>query len=202
VAENAFEAYATAASHLIERFESVSATELYAPVAGLLPKQTTTIVDIGAGTGRDAAWLADQGHEVLAVEPVDALRHAGISLHANSRITWLSDHLPELSSLKTRQRHYDCLLLSAVWHHVAYDERDTAFRSLGELTVPGGTVIMSLRHGPTDPTRSLYEPRVQATIDAAQQRGFRLIRECDAPSIQSANQVAGVHWTWLAFDKP
>jgi len=200
--EDVLQGYATAAADLVVRFEQVSSAQLYEPVADLLPSRASAIVDIGAGTGRDAAWLADKGHEVVAVEPVGELRHAGMTLHRSERIEWLNDRLPDLRDLRSRKRRFDCVLLSAVWQHLHNDERRIAMHSLGDLTARGGLLIMSLRHGPGEPSRRVYETRAEDTIDAALRTGFKLIRERRADSIQDANRTSGVHWTWLAFGMP
>ena len=78
------------------RFEAISPDDLYKPIADLLPIQSSRLLDLGAGTGRDAAWLAEKGHQVLAVEPVDELRQAGMGLHRSPKIEWISDRLPAL----------------------------------------------------------------------------------------------------------
>ncbi|HEY0296776.1 MAG TPA: class I SAM-dependent methyltransferase [Bordetella sp.] len=93
--------YAEAATPaLIARIDSLDAREIYAPVLDLLPAAPVNIADIGAGTGRDAAWFAEQGHHVWAVEPVEALREAGRSRHRSDRITWLDDRLPHLAEAR------------------------------------------------------------------------------------------------------
>ena len=52
---------------------------------------------MGAGSGRDAAWLASLGHEVIAVEPSDQMRARAQELHAGAPgITWINDRLPGL----------------------------------------------------------------------------------------------------------
>jgi hypothetical protein len=56
------------------------------------------VVDIGAGTGRDAAWLASLGHDFLTIEPFAAVRSQGGRLHPDPRIRWLDDRLPSLSA--------------------------------------------------------------------------------------------------------
>lgn len=72
--------YAAAATpELIERYEAFDPAVLSAPVLDLLPQTPGRVADIGTGTGRDAAWFAAQGHRVLAVEPVPALRDAGMA---------------------------------------------------------------------------------------------------------------------------
>jgi SAM-dependent methyltransferase len=194
--------YASAATDLIVRFERVSSAVLYEPVADLLPSSPSRILDIGAGTGRDAVWLASKGHEVIAVEPVDELRHAGMALHKTRRIEWSNDRLPHLHDLRERKWCFDRVLLSAVWQHLDDDERPVAMRSLSDLTARGGMLIMSLRHGPGEPSRRVYEARAEDTIDMALRAGFELIRQRRAESLQPANRAAGVHWTWLTFAMP
>ena len=70
------EGYATDAAELIPAYEALSTTEVLAPVIDLLPSRACRALDVGAGTGRDAAWLVEQGHQVTAVEPVAA--HVGV----------------------------------------------------------------------------------------------------------------------------
>jgi protein-L-isoaspartate O-methyltransferase len=41
--------------------------------------QVSTIVDIGAGTGSYALFLAEQGYQILAVEPSAMMRNQAIS---------------------------------------------------------------------------------------------------------------------------
>ena len=90
--------YAEAATpELISRFDNLDCREIYTPVIDLMPSTPCRIADIGSGTGRDAAWFAAQGHDVLAVEPVSELREPGMQLHPSDKITWLDDSLPGLA---------------------------------------------------------------------------------------------------------
>lgn len=193
-----FQAYKSAAPRLIARFEEISTEQLYQPVIDLLPTEPSRVVDIGAGTGRDADWLAARGHSVLAVEPVEEFRKAGMKRHASSGITWLDDHLPDLAKV-VRQGPFDLLTLSAVWHHLDGEERLIAMQSLRRLTAPGGLLVMSLRHGPGVPGQPVFDVAPEETIAAAQGEGFALVRRRPTGSVQDGNQVAGLSWTWLAF---
>ena len=47
-----------------------------------------TVADVGAGTGIWSAMLAEQGIQVTAVEPNDAMREAGVSRTSDLSITW------------------------------------------------------------------------------------------------------------------
>lgn len=192
--------YAAAGAELIERFEAVSTPELFAPVRDLLPSTSVRVADIGAGTGRDAAWFAAQGHHVLAVEPVEELRMADMSRHKCSRLTWLDDRLPYLA-IARNAAPFDLLTLSAVWQHLDTSERDIAIRHLGNMTVSGGLLVMSLRHGVGAPERRVFSIDVASVIISAAREGFDLVRAVDAASVQTGNRLAGVRWTWLALRK-
>jgi SAM-dependent methyltransferase len=185
---------------LVARYEAVSPARLFAPVVDLLPSVPSRIADIGAGTGRDAAWLATAGHEVVAVEPVAEFRRAGMALHPSPRIDWRDDRLPVLRDLIGRNDRFDCVLLTGVWHHLDAADRPAAMLTLAAVTAPGGRLVLSLRHGPGVPGRRMHPAPPEETIGAAQNAGFRLIRKCQAGSVQEANRAAGVCWTWLVFE--
>ena len=61
-----YEANAAAVS---AQYEEVSAQALHGWLLDLLPSLPAAVLDVGAGSGRDAAWLAAQGHNVVAVDP-------------------------------------------------------------------------------------------------------------------------------------
>src|SRR3569623_658578 len=94
--ETVLHGYEESGGALIPRYEALDPAALYAPLAEALPEAPCRGLDIGAGTGRDAAWLAAQGHAVLAVEPVRTLREAAQRLHPEAGIRWLDDRLPDL----------------------------------------------------------------------------------------------------------
>lgn len=199
--DDVIQGYATASSEWIAHVEAVPSDQLFLPVADLLPTSPSRIVEIGAGTGRDAAWLASKGHTVVAVEPVAELRRAGMTLHKSSNITWLDDRLPDLRRFPKKDR-FDWVLLIAVWQHLDEEQRSVAIRRLANLTASGGMLIMSLRHGPGAPSRPVHPVRPEDTIKAAREIGFKLVRERRAESVQAQNRAAGVHWTWVAFSLP
>ena len=111
-----------------------------------LPEKPGFACDIGAGSGRDANWLASHGWDVVAVEPSASMRElATAKSHPN--VTWLDDSLPNLNTLRALGHRFDLVLLSAVWMHVPPTSRERAFRILSELLKPSGVLVISLRHG-------------------------------------------------------
>lgn len=196
---DAIEGYAADASDLIARYEVISFDELYGHVAHLFPGRPGRVIDIGAGSARDAARFAEMGHEVIAVEPVTAFREAGAALHPSTRITWLDDRLPDLARVDERCGQFDLVLISGVWLHLDRRERERAMPRLGELTAPLGVVIVSLRDGPGAPSRPCHPVSPVDTISGAEANGLSLTFRHEAASIQPQNRAAGVRWTWLAF---
>ncbi len=125
--------YAAAATpELIARYEAIPTERILAPVLDLLPPPPARVLDIGAGTGRDAAWFAARGHDVVAVEPVSALREAGLRLHRSQTIDWRDDRLPQLERT-TRTGPFDLVLLNGVWHHLDDPQRGAAIATLAAI---------------------------------------------------------------------
>lgn len=193
------EGYLDDAAWLVPRYESISFEQKYQAVLHLLPTAPSSVLDIGAGTGVDSAWLARQGHNVAAVEPVAAFRDAGIQLHSPLQIEWIDDSLPELLKMASRKETFDLVLVSAVWHHLAPEERQHAMSRMAPLMKPGATLVMSLRHGPSPPNRRVFDVCPDEPIDLALSHSLQLIEKAHAPSQQLLNRQAGVSWTWLAF---
>ncbi len=191
--------YAAAATpELIAGYDALPAEQIYASVRDLFPRTPSRIVDIGAGTGRDAAWFAGQGHHVLAVEPVRAFREAGVALHGE-RIEWLDDRLPELARLRSHGR-FDLVMLCAVWHHLDAAGRASAMPGLAQVTAPGGRLILSLRHDPA-PGHGTFRAPPEETIALACAAGLQLTRRAEAESVHAESRAKGVRWTWLVLTK-
>jgi protein-L-isoaspartate O-methyltransferase len=145
------EGYASEAPALVREYESITFAQAHQPELHLLPKAPVRVLEIGAGTGRDAAALAAMGHEVLAVEPTAPLRLAAMRLHSSPRIEWLDDSLPALRTVRARGTVFDLVMMTAVWMHLDAGQRSQAMPNVAALLAPGGTIIMSLRHGPVPP---------------------------------------------------
>ncbi|AUH62880.1 class I SAM-dependent methyltransferase [Paracoccus zhejiangensis] len=196
-AENpALALYAAHGAALAARYETVAPAQLFAPVADLLPPAPARVADLGAGSGRDAAWFAGQGHQVTAVEPVAELREAARHRHAGAGIDWVADQLPGLAGLDGRS--FDLLLLIAVWHHLDTAQRAEAMVRLHDLSAESARVVLSLRHGPEQPESGAFAPDVEGTIRMAEAKGFTLLRRVEAEA-QQRQDTAGINWTWLVL---
>jgi len=194
------EGYAEQTAATVAACESIRSNDLNRPVRHLLPAAPARILDIGAGSGRDAAAFAAMGHRVVAVEPVAELRRWAEELHPSRRITWIDDGLPRLARLNEWPRGFDVIQLQAVWMHLDRRARATAMPRLAGLLRPGGVLLMSLRHGPVPAGKRMFAVRGRETIALARARGLRLVLHLeDQPSVLPGKPE--VTWTRLAFRK-
>lgn len=195
------EGYSEDAESLIGRYESMVFADKHQPVLHLLPTKASKILDIGAGTGAGAAWLAEKGHSVLAVEPTDPLREAAARLHPSSQIEWLADSLPGLLRTRARKEAFDLVLITAVWMHLAMEERQQAMLNVAALLKPGGLLIMTLRHGRAPANRRMFDVTAEETVDLAEREGLRNTLYLRTESTQLTNRLAEVMWSRLVFQR-
>ncbi|RUO48458.1 class I SAM-dependent methyltransferase [Pseudidiomarina donghaiensis] len=187
--------YHTNADKLASQYDSLTFEQVHAdwlPVLQLLPRGAS-IVDIGAGSGRDALALHHQGFHVTGVEPADKLRKLG--QQKSSEIIWLDDKLPELRRLKLNQR-YDLVLISAVWMHLGRNEQKKALKSLKQLLKPNGFAVITLRFGHFDDGRTAYELDADWLIHEAATNSLQLHLNSAANDKLARHDVS---WQTLVF---
>jgi SAM-dependent methyltransferase len=193
------EGYDREAPDLFEAYERISVEDVHRPVSHLIPKTPCRLLDIGAGTGRDAAGFAAMGHHVVAVEPVDELRHGAMALHRSPHIEWVADSLPHLVLMRARAETFDAVMLTAVWMHLDEQQRAQAMAPVASLVRPGGVLIMSLRHGPVPAGRRMFDVTGQETIELAKTQDLTCVVNALTASVQTGRP--DVTWTRLAFRK-
>ncbi|MEV5576541.1 class I SAM-dependent methyltransferase [Spirillospora sp. NPDC052269] len=185
--------YGAEADALVTQYESLTSDEVLGDVLHLIPEKPGRVLDIGAGTGRDAAALAARGHAVTAVEPTPELLAHGRRLHAGAGIAWLDDTLPDLAAVRGT---FDLVTLVAVWMHLDQAERPRAMRRLAGLLAPEGLAVLILRHGPTPPGRHMFDIPAEETVGQAAEAGLRAVHQSTWGDLHGR---PGVHWTTLAF---
>ncbi|MCX4747631.1 methyltransferase domain-containing protein [Kitasatospora sp. NBC_01287] len=205
--------YQDEAAALAEQYESVTFEQVHRGLLHLLPSAPARVLDLGAGSGRDAAALAALGHTVTAVEPTAALRELGERLHAGAGIRWLDDALPALPRLTAEtaradgaetaaspagQARFDLILVTAVWMHLAPAERAAAIGAVAALLAPGGTLLLTLRHGPVPARRRMFAVRPEEVLAQARAAGLRPVHQGERGDLHGRPDV---RWTELGFGR-
>ena len=156
------------------RYETVSPERVNDWLVDLLPQDRACVLDVGSGSGRDSAWLADLGHEVIAVEPNPAMRKESERWHPDKNFRLLADGLPDLSATFRTGLSFDFILVNAVWMFVPPSQRERAFRKLVTLLKPGGYIAITLRQGPVDLDRGMHPVSTDEVEQLARRHGAYL----------------------------
>lgn len=196
--------YAAEADRLAAAYESITFEDVHRDILHLIPVPLRNgapgrALDIGAGTGRDAAALAQRGFDVTAAEPTAELRAHGRRLHAALPIRWLDDALPDLPQLGADDGRFDLVMLTAVWMHLDAGERRRAMRAVAPLVAPGGRMAISLRHGPVPPGRRMFDVAVGEVIAEAAGHGLRLLHQARRGDMFGRGDVT---WDLLMLERP
>jgi SAM-dependent methyltransferase len=194
------EGYAAEAGALFVQYESLDFAHVQRWSLPLIPPAPARVLEIGAGTGRDAAGFAALGHSVVAVEPTREFRTRAAVLHPSPAIEWLDDSLPGVAVIMARGETFDIVMMTAVWMHLDEGQRRRAMPNIAALMRPGGLAFMTLRHGPVPPGRRMFAVTGAETIALAKHAGLEVVFNTWAP--EGIQKRPGVSWIRLAFARP
>ena len=188
--------YDAHARELADGYEGLDAATTHPHLFGMLRGvRGARVLDVGAGTGRDAAALAGLGHHVTAVDPSAEMLRLARRMHPGDDVRWLSDSMPALSRVAGT---FDVIVLSAVWMHVPPAERAAAFSRLADLTAPGGRIYLTLRLGPGDVDRAMWSTSVEEVRRLAAGRGLVLADLGRQPDLLGRD---GISWQTLVVSR-
>ncbi|MPZ33512.1 MAG: methyltransferase domain-containing protein [Rhodospirillales bacterium] len=190
------EGYGETAGERVKQYESLAFADVHRHMLHLFPMTPSRVIDIGAGTGRDAAAFAGLGHTVTAVEPTPELLAEARQLHQQPAITWIDDSLPDLDRVHALGERYDVVMLTAVWMHLDQAQRERAMARVAPLVRPGGLMALTLRHGPVPAGRRMFEVSAQETCELARRHSLATIHESKGSALLGG---AAVWWDRLAF---
>ncbi|HET6774199.1 MAG TPA: class I SAM-dependent methyltransferase [Acidimicrobiales bacterium] len=105
-----------------------------------LPAGPLRILDVGGGTGVHAAWLADDGHDVHLVDPID--RHVEAARRLAGPGRRITAEVGDARRLRADRDSADAvLLLGPLYHLTDRADRSLALREAARVVRPGGVVI-------------------------------------------------------------
>ena len=96
------------------------------------------VADLGCGTGFLAAWLAERGAEVIAVDHSERML---ATARERASVLPLTFRRGELDALPLLAGEVDAAFSNLVWHHLP--DHDAAAREVFRVLRPGGRVVVS-----------------------------------------------------------
>ncbi len=192
--------YAAVAEQYHQTTTSLPFEVLHRDFLPFIPRNRGLLADLGAGTGRDAHALSLLGHQVLAVEPLQAFRAIGQEHYPSPQLQWVDDHLPHLEKLAPYAQKIDFALSSGVWHHLSPSAQAAALLRIHALLRPKGLLALLLRHGPAGVGTHVFDIHVQDTLDQARAIGMvPLLQLEQQPSLLPHKKA--VTWSRLVLQK-
>lgn len=191
--------YDAQAKILADRYESMDFKKVHGWLFPFLPNTRGSALDVGAGSGRDAKGLLDLGFDVVAVEPSAQMRIEARKRHPEPEILWIDESLPGLDAIVRQGLSFDLILLSAVWMHVSPNDRPRAFRKLVSLLKPAGILAITLRQGPRDPDRPMFDISVEEFEHLARSHGMSILHSSTQGDHLGRSEIT---WHHLAMKFP
>lgn len=182
--------YTTNAQRLSQQYDSLAPEQVHAGWLANLPAaqpSSNQALELGAGSGRDAAWLASIGWDVLAVEPSSGLRDIGCKSTADKHVKWLDDTLPQLASIpESYDSSFRLILASAMWMHLTPDEQVLACERLQQLAADDTLIVITWRNQASE------RERVFHAVDAAQfEKAFNSVSRKSSVTITESSDEGG-----------
>lgn len=156
--EEAQKFYHANADTLFQRYRSLSSEDVFRDVIEHIPRTPCRVADIGSGSGRDTKWLAAMGHNVISVEPTEALRERALLDQMPLNVTYLTTTLPYLNGFHSLSQPFDFILCSAVWMHLNQAERYMALSRIYSLLRSGSDAraIITFKVAPQELGRGMH----------------------------------------------
>lgn len=184
------------AVELAKQYNSLSFESVHNSWKQYWPEKGANVLDVGAGSGRDAQWFSKQGCLVVAAEPASALRQLAIS-NSSEHILWIEDSLPDLASVCELPHQYDLILLSAVWMHLTTAQKVESMKPLSLLLTDKGKLVITLRHGSFSDGRETYGVSVDEIEKISRNLGLSVCHIVDG---EDALMRAAVTWQTVILE--
>jgi len=153
---NNIEYYNQHAEEVCKLYDDLTFEQVHREWLQFLP-QEGAVLDIGAGSGRDARYFASKGLTTYAVEPASDLLEKAKNHSSSKKIQWFQDQLPTISSIFELERQFNLILLSAVWMHLSQSEREESIANTKKLLKDSGIIVLTLRYGNFSDGRTSYK---------------------------------------------
>ncbi|NJP06838.1 MAG: class I SAM-dependent methyltransferase [Chloroflexaceae bacterium] len=182
--------YHTNAERLCQQYRRTAPASLYQLIQRFFqPGQPTA--DIGCGSGRDVAWLVQQGYPTTGYDAVTAMLTQ--ARHTYPHIIVQQAQLPYLSTIASQT--YPNVLCNATLMHLPTQMLAPALANLARILQPGGRLIYSYRHS-TAPTEREPDGRLFTHISSQQQHTLlaHAALQLLTSEQQTDNQRPHIHW--------
>lgn len=138
--EKTLKAYSENAEAFLEQYTSADPYRLYELMKTFFIKGANTL-DIGCASGRDMAWLLENGFPTTGLDAVARFVEHSKKRFPDQEI--IEDSLPKLTRVKDGS--FNNILLSAVLMHIPKEDLEDAISNIVRVLSSRGRVLLSIR---------------------------------------------------------
>lgn len=168
--------YSANADNLCEMYERADPSGVFPAVAAKYAARPAMghALDIGAGSGRDAAWLTRLGFMVTAIEPDPEMLARARALHPEVA-AWSAARLPDLDGFNAPSGWFTLMVSNGVFMHLEPAERLQALRRLRPLLATEGEFHLNFRTvTPEDHAREMIDISIDEMRGHVADAGLRM----------------------------
>ena len=163
------------APKLFAEYSRLRFEDVHAPLLCHLDASCTSVLDIGAGSGRDACWFARKGSKVVAVEPSSQLRGLGEKGSIGLNVEWYPNFATELRPEMFGGRKFDVVLLSAVMMFVPLTQWPQVFGFINKVAKDSALMVLSCVVEYEDPARGMNRVSEEDLIGVQRSLGWDVL---------------------------
>jgi heptosyltransferase-3 len=197
--------YESHAQELSRRYESADMSQLYSRLLRYLPSKGASVLELGCGSGRDAAFLLASGFELTAVDASAGMIAEATRAHPElaGRVSCAAVPFPADSPLL--RRSFDAVVAIGMFMHIPDAGLPDTVLQIGRLLRPGGVLFIDVSVGRTglqnerDGTGRLFRERPPGELQLLfEKHGFTLVARCESPDTLGRS---GLRWVSLVFNR-
>jgi len=141
---------------LTERYETADVAAMHAHLLEAFTR-SSKLLEIGCGSGRDAAFMVSNGYDVTAVDGSQAMIDAAQELHPelsdSLHVVLLPDGLEEFTET------YDGIYSVATLMHLDNEQIESSIQHISNLLKTGGTLFFSVSIARDDVDEKGYDAK-------------------------------------------
>jgi SAM-dependent methyltransferase len=185
------------------RYESADMSRLHTVLLRYLPPKGASVLELGCGSGRDAAFLLANGYEVTAVDASAGMVAEATRIHPelSGRVSCAAIPFPGDSPLLLRT--FDAVVSIGMLMHIPDAGLSDTVLQIRRLLRPGGVLFVDVSVGRTglrnerNGTGKLFRERPPEELRLLFERhGFTFIARCESPD---AFARPALRWVSLVF---
>lgn len=188
------------ATALTNRYETADVSKMHQQLLEIYGDRFPKLLEIGCGSGRDAAFMVSNGYDVTAVDGSQAMITEANKLHPelNGRLSVIE--LPH--DLHMLQGHYDGVYSIATLMHLSKIELLPVMMKIVELLREGGLLFFSISIERDDTNDIGYDEKGRYFNKMTKTQWMQMCNTCNLKCIQISESDDGLGRggiTWLTI---